>query len=251
MKKDSNTLQKSGIYQITNLVNFKQYIGSSKKLRSRKNSHFADLRKNSHHNQHLQNAWNKYGEDNFKFIILEEILSDLQLLRKAEQEWINFLQPAYNIASVITNVKNYTNDRDMSHILRGKDNPNWKGGLPKCLVCQKQLGNYIAKYCKKCYNTKPIKKLPKNYSHLLVGAKHQNWTGGKNKCQNCDRLTTKYTTKYCVSCHKLHFPNRGKRIKINKIEYVSVSSAAKDLNMTYTELRWKIINNRINYEFLS
>ena len=30
---------------------------------------------------------------------------------------------------------------------RGKNNPCWKGGLPKCLDCGKQLKSYVAKRC--------------------------------------------------------------------------------------------------------
>ena len=33
--------------------------------------HKAQLRGNYHDNPHLQNSWNKYGEENFKFEILE------------------------------------------------------------------------------------------------------------------------------------------------------------------------------------
>ena len=40
---------------------------------------------------------------------------------------------------------------------KGKNNYNWKGGKPKCLVCQKQLVNYRSKRCASCalkYNYK-------------------------------------------------------------------------------------------------
>ena len=35
--------------------------------------------------------------------------------------------------------------------LRGDKSPLWKGGLPKCISCNKSLGNYIATRCRKCY----------------------------------------------------------------------------------------------------
>lgn len=34
--------------------------------------------------------------------------------------------------------------------LQGENNPSWKGGLPKCLDCNKQLASYVAKRCFKC-----------------------------------------------------------------------------------------------------
>jgi len=60
-----------GIYQIRNLLNNNKYIGSSIDLYNRKNNHFKELKKNNHHNSHLQNSYNEYGEDKFLFEILE------------------------------------------------------------------------------------------------------------------------------------------------------------------------------------
>lgn len=60
-----------GIYIITNTINNKVYIGRSKDIDSRFSSHKCNLRNNNHINEHLQRAWNKYGEENFKFEILE------------------------------------------------------------------------------------------------------------------------------------------------------------------------------------
>lgn len=60
------------IYQIKNLVNDKSYIGSTiRPLYKRRCEHFSNLRNNKHCNIHLQRAFNKYGEINFKFDILE------------------------------------------------------------------------------------------------------------------------------------------------------------------------------------
>lgn len=60
-----------GIYIIKNIVDNKVYIGRSKDIDSRISSHKCNLRRNKHINKHLQNAWNKYGEDNFKFEVVE------------------------------------------------------------------------------------------------------------------------------------------------------------------------------------
>lgn len=62
---------KCGVYQIKNKVNGKVYIGSSKHIEQRWKSHIRDLQKGIHHSVHLQNAWNKYGEDAFIFSVLE------------------------------------------------------------------------------------------------------------------------------------------------------------------------------------
>ena len=63
----------SGIYKITNKINGKYYIGSASIICNRWWIHISKLRKNYHPNTHLQNAWNKYGEKNFEFSIIETV----------------------------------------------------------------------------------------------------------------------------------------------------------------------------------
>jgi len=52
----------SGVYQIRCKSNGKIYIGSAVNLRQRWDGHRRALRKQRHHNVHLQAAWNRYGE---------------------------------------------------------------------------------------------------------------------------------------------------------------------------------------------
>ena len=59
-------------YKIKNRINHNKYIGITTNPTVRKNRHFNYLRKNKHFNPHLQSAFNKYGEENFYFEILEE-----------------------------------------------------------------------------------------------------------------------------------------------------------------------------------
>ena len=81
----------SGIYIIQNLVDHKVYVGSALNLRRRYINHFALLRKGSHPNDHLQNAWNKRGEENFIFWIVESVQSKDQLLVR-EQFYLDMFQ---------------------------------------------------------------------------------------------------------------------------------------------------------------
>lgn len=86
---------KPAIYCIKNLSNNKVYIGSATRGRERWRGHRSLLRRNKHFSCHLQYAWNKYGEENFEFSIIESIsyenltIEELQnLLILREKFWI-------------------------------------------------------------------------------------------------------------------------------------------------------------------
>lgn len=65
-----------GIYIIKNIVNNKCYIGQSQNIETRIREHKYLLRNNKYGNLKIQNAWNKYGEDNFVFEVIEECSID-------------------------------------------------------------------------------------------------------------------------------------------------------------------------------
>ncbi len=83
-----------GIYQILNKLTNESYVGQAINIESRWKEHIILLDKNKHiytgskNNSILQNAWNKYGKENFEFIILEECLEDE--LNNKEIYWIAY-----------------------------------------------------------------------------------------------------------------------------------------------------------------
>lgn len=75
-----------GIYCIENTTNGKKYIGLSRNIERRWNEHRSELRRGKHCNIYLQRAWNNYGEDTFKFYIIE--LCDSNALSEREEYYI-------------------------------------------------------------------------------------------------------------------------------------------------------------------
>jgi group I intron endonuclease len=67
------------IYQITNMVNGKYYIGSAESFARREWQHKYDLKRNAHKNPRLQAAWNKYGAEAFVFEVLETVPEDVSV----------------------------------------------------------------------------------------------------------------------------------------------------------------------------
>lgn len=88
----------SGIYVIRNKVNDKVYIGSSQDIHKRFGSHRGDLKRGNHRNDHLQKAWNKYGEKYFEFKILERC--NVEILIEREQHYLDVTDKkvVYNIS---------------------------------------------------------------------------------------------------------------------------------------------------------
>ena len=76
-----------GVYKIVNCKDGKFYIGSSVDIEKRFNSHRKALIEGKHNNEYLQNAWNKYGEDSFDFIVIEEV-NDINELRNRETYYL-------------------------------------------------------------------------------------------------------------------------------------------------------------------
>ena len=98
--------RRSGVYSITNKVNGKVYVGSALSVRGRMIMHRSLLRKGRHENEYLQRAWNKYGENNFRFDVLEVCEPTNCIIR--EQYWMDSLKVVnrklgYNICPIAGN----------------------------------------------------------------------------------------------------------------------------------------------------
>jgi hypothetical protein len=99
-KQYRNTIRPMGIFQLKNLVDGKVFIGSSLFLDTVYNKHFFQLKMNSHMEKQLQEDWNKYGEANFEFSVLDTLkpvddpsydyAEDLKILLDL---WMDKLQP--------------------------------------------------------------------------------------------------------------------------------------------------------------
>lgn len=86
----------TGVYQILNKVNGYKYIGSAAlSFDKRFAQHRHLLAKNKHHNNKLQNSYNKYGKDSFEFSILQYCPPELCINK--EQWFMDVEKPYFNI----------------------------------------------------------------------------------------------------------------------------------------------------------
>jgi group I intron endonuclease len=75
------------IYLCRCLTTNKVYVGSASKFSKRRYDHLRGLKSGKHTNAYLQSAFNKYGETNFVFEMIETCDAELRYIR--EQYWID------------------------------------------------------------------------------------------------------------------------------------------------------------------
>jgi hypothetical protein len=87
-------------------------------------------------------------------------------------------------------------ERMIGKNIKGKNSPNWTGGLPHCIDCNKELSEYTTKRCKECYL-----KTIKGKNHPYFGKHHAEKS--KRKKRNNHKKSKRYKGK--------NNPNYGKR----------------------------------------
>lgn len=107
------------IYILENDVNSKLYVGQTLDLEKRKRTHFSD----SSRTWAIKAAIEKYGADNFDFVILEACFSEEELNRK-ERHWIRNLK---TIAPFGYNLKEGGKSGRPSKIVRDKMSASRRG----------------------------------------------------------------------------------------------------------------------------
>ncbi len=228
-----------GIYRIKNLVNGKCYYGSSKQIEKRFDRHKRELKNNIHINCVLQRAWDKYGENNFIFEIVEEC--NINVLLETEQKYLD-LQPEYNIGIKSSGGDNLTK------------NPNKDKIVKKMTESVKRRYNLMTDEEKKEKHSKPMETNP-------------NWKGGTSfKYCECGVKISPINNS-CINCRdksgvnnpffgKQHAEETKKRLSekrkgtyngeqnlsiiIDNVEYRSAGEASKILNIPMVTIRWRV-----------
>lgn len=236
-----------GVYRIKNIINENCYYGSSKNIEKRWENHKNKLRKNKHINKILQRAWDKYGESNFLFEVVEEC--EKKDLYSCEQKYLD-LNPKYNIGkescggdnisknprkkemikkitkSVRDRFSNMSEKEKKEKYSRPLDkNPNWKGGVTYVYCkCGKRIG-CEHKNCNKC-RPRSEEKNP------FFGKKHSEET----KTKLSENKLGKYNGEQNIP------------ILIDNVEYRSAGEASKKLSMPMVTIRWRVMSKNKKFD---
>ena len=113
-----NNLRKPGVYKIVNNLTNEFYIGSAINMKYRWKLHRRVLNNKTHHNLHLQRAWDKYGNDVFSFEVVEWV-ADKEKLIEVEDAYIS----KYFDTGVLYNIVRKSYSPMLGR--KGKDCPNY------------------------------------------------------------------------------------------------------------------------------
>ena len=126
----------SGIYIIINRANGKIYIGQTKDFKKRIRDHLTDFRRNVHVNKTFQDDFNKFGEECFEFVFLEQV----------EDKEERHIREQYYIAKFRSNDGIIGYNLDSGGKIGSKKNDElvnrmkiYKRGSTKCLLTAEQV----------------------------------------------------------------------------------------------------------------
>ena len=234
-----------GIYRIRNIVNDKCYYGSSKQIEKRFIRHKRELKNNIHINCVLQRAWDKYGENNFIFEIVE--LCNIELLLEIEQKYLD-TGPEYNIGIKSSGGNNLTRNPNKGRIVEkitkslkqrldsmteeekkekysrpGEKNSNWRGGSSvNYCICGTQIST-VNKTCIKCRDTKGT-------NNHFFGKKH-----------------SEETKKKLSENRKGIKPANIKPVSIEDVVYESLAEASRQTGIPSPTILWRIKSKNTKY----
>lgn len=175
--------EKKGIYKIECIVSGRIYVGSTcVEFKKRWKKHKQRLRNNYHENDYLQKAWNKYGEKNFIFSIIEELYNDDEI-KAREEYWLKIYfnkgkDYCFNLSDKACGGNTLLTDEIKQ---RQSDNIK-KSYTPELLERRRDFANdRIDDFLKSIANVKSTKKWKENHrAGVIALAKRESWIE-KNK----------------------------------------------------------------------
>lgn len=241
-------MNKCGVYKIINIIDKKVYIGGSINLKTRKRKHFEKLRANTHENRYLKEAFNKHGEENFVFEIIEYVKNKENLLIR-EQYWIDLTKCydrdfGYNILSKAGSTLGYKHTQEAIEKLRkislknGNKPPNRKGiklsEEHKAKISKSHTGKKMSQEAiTKSANSRRGRPLPECVKNKISQALKGRIVVNKIRVVN---LTTKEVFNSLTEAS----------IKYG-VSYVAISNCCNGKSKTSAGCKWYYYDKEVNY----
>lgn len=219
---------KGVIYQITNLKNNKFYIGSTNNFKIRKQKHLWDLKNNKHVNKHLQNSYNKYGENVFEF----KILLECDNIKEKEQEFLDNLDftKSYNISRNSVGgdiIKSFPIDKQIEIYKKLSDSMKGKTPINTIKINIEGIEYYSYNEASRKLNI-PVVTI--RYRCNSLNIKYKNWNIiGKEKNIN-EMYEEGQKVGHIIICENLEFSSYSKAAKYFNLSITALQNRVKSKN---------------------
>lgn len=233
---------KCGLYKIVNETNDKFYIGSSVNIRDRFYNHKSKLNRNIHDNCYLQRAWNKYGEDNFNFIVLKECENENLITEEQQELNIHFGKDyCYNLSpSAGVSMRGIPRSEEVKRkiSLAQKGKPRLYARNNTWSLGRKHSQETIKKFKNRLSSFKNIKKAQKFNMGRIYSKSHGN-NISESKKQKHRHFTNEELKKISNGVQKSIKEGRYHKNKVLLSEYENIKSIYLSGSMNQRKLAFK------------
>lgn len=227
-----------GIYFIKCEANGFTYVGSAKDFEKRFGAHLGDLKGGNHRNPHLQNSFNKYGENSLKFVkylVLGDY--DKQFYFSEENRIIEEFkkkgEKLFNIAKAEGGWTYATQERKEE--ISSKISSSLKEMNSKLTPEERR-----EKYGKGKIGVPLSEERKENLSDYWIGKKKSDETKKKMSEAQKTNLKNKESGKRVGKSNIGRTPPNAKQIEIDGQKFKSIKQASRELNIDYFILLAKV-----------
>lgn len=173
-----------GVYAIEHIASGRFYVGNSVDMEARWSVHRSKLRRGKHHCIHLQRAWDKYGSEQFEFLVLSTTASQQEAVDFEQRLLDRFFDTGalFNSLRVNTPLQALNEARAIAHskesqrkrVATTRANGNFCAGQRKPV--RAYVNDVLTTFCSVAEAARQLGLRPGNVWQVCVGNRHT--TGG-------------------------------------------------------------------------